>query len=316
MISTFGIKRSLSPRELARAIGASESSVKRWIDAGRLPARRTSGGHRRIELMPALRFLRETGRGLDNASLLGLSSVSEQEVDDPGRLAERVFRLLCAGNGEELSRVLLTALVTRAMEPAALFDGPLRSAMARIGRHWEEGHQSIYIEHRATQILLRVMDQIDALCEPPSDELVAVGGSIDGDQSALPTRMAAAVLASEGIHSVNLGTDTPATAFLEAAEQIRPQLVWISVSYVSDVARQSEDLTRVVEQLAERGISSILGGREVHRLRIPVESKAHLGRNMQELAAVAHQLRTAAEDSFGETTRQRLRPAASDRELQ
>lgn len=297
MISTFATKKTLSPGELAKAIGASESSVKRWIDAGRIPAKLTSGGHRRIDLMPAMRFLRESGRDLEDASLFGLST--EQTVGDPEFLAERVFELLRAGKGEELSQVLLTALVTRATEPAALFDGPLRTAMTRIGHLWAEGHQGIYIEHRATQLLLRVMDQIDALLEPPSDELVAVGGSIDGDQSALPTRMAATVLASEGIYPVNLGTDTPAAAFLDAAEQIGAKLVWISVSYVTDVARQSEELTRLIAQLAERGISSILGGREVHRLQ--VQGKAQLGRNMQELATVAQRVRAAAGELIRDT---------------
>jgi methanogenic corrinoid protein MtbC1 len=252
-----------------------------------------------------MRFLRESGRDLEDASLLGLSK--EQAVDDTGSLAERVFELLRSGKGEELSQVLLTALVTRATEPAALFDGPVRTAMTRIGHLWEEDHQGIYVEHRATQLLLRVMDQIDALCEPPSDELVAVGGCIDGDQSPLPTRMAATVLASEGIYPVNLGTDTPAAAFLDAAEQIGAQLVWISVSYVSDVARQSEDLTRLTRQLAERGISSILGGREVHRLQVPVKCKAQLGRNMQELATLAQGIRTAA----GELIRKNGQPDAA-----
>lgn len=106
--------------------------------------------------------------------------------------------------------------------------------------------------------------------------------------------MAATVLASVGIYPVNLGTDTPAAAFLDAADQIGAQLVWISVSYVRDVARQSEELTRLIHQLAERGISCILGGREVHRLQVPVMGKAQLGRNMQELAALGQGIQTAA----------------------
>jgi len=56
--------RLLSPRELADALGVSESSLKRWVDAGKITAARTEGGHRRIALQEAVRFIRETGAPL------------------------------------------------------------------------------------------------------------------------------------------------------------------------------------------------------------------------------------------------------------
>ncbi len=296
-------ERTLSPRELARAIGASESSVKRWVDAGRIPAKLTSGGHRRIELMPALRFLRSSGRELAHPHLLGLAPSTEHDLRDPEALAEWVFDHLREGSVEELSQGLLTALVTKITEPAALFDGPLRCAMARVGQLWEAGRQGIYLEHRATQMLLRVVDQMHALFRPPADELVAVGGSIDGDPSALPTRMAATVLASEGLYPVNLGSDTPAAALLEAADQVGARLVWVSVSYVSDALRQGEDISRLVDQLAARGIACILGGRELHRLPLSAGAKAQVGHDMQELAHLARQIRREERERPSKDTR-------------
>ena len=41
----------LSPRELAEAVGVSESSLKRWADRGRVHVHRTEGGHRRIPVL-------------------------------------------------------------------------------------------------------------------------------------------------------------------------------------------------------------------------------------------------------------------------
>ena len=69
------MKRLLSPKELADAIGVSESSLKRWADAGRLQVARTEGGHRRIPIAEAVRFIRDTGAVVVRPDLLGLVGV-------------------------------------------------------------------------------------------------------------------------------------------------------------------------------------------------------------------------------------------------
>ncbi|MEM9791075.1 MAG: MerR family DNA-binding transcriptional regulator [Planctomycetota bacterium] len=55
------MRNVLSPKEVALAIGVSESSLKRWADAGRIRVRRTAGGHRRIAIQEAIRFARYYG---------------------------------------------------------------------------------------------------------------------------------------------------------------------------------------------------------------------------------------------------------------
>jgi len=68
--------RLLSPRELADALGVSESSLKRWVDAGKIAAARTDGGHRRIALPEAVRFIRETGAPVARPELLDMPEVA------------------------------------------------------------------------------------------------------------------------------------------------------------------------------------------------------------------------------------------------
>ena len=69
------MKTLLSPRELADAIGASESSLKRWTDGGLIVATRTAGGHRRIPLAEAIRFIRETAQPVVRPEILGLGDI-------------------------------------------------------------------------------------------------------------------------------------------------------------------------------------------------------------------------------------------------
>ena len=262
----FARRATLSPRELADVVGVSESSVKRWIDSERIRAQRTPGGHRRVEL-------------------LGVSHVDEACLDRPERLTQRLFELLHAGRGVEVEATLLAAVLSRTLEPAALFDGPVRAAMARIGELWSGGSDGVFVEHRASQLLLRALDRIDGLYSPPSDGLLAVGGSISGDASLLPTRMASIVLASQGVYAVNLGADTPGPAFLDAAEQLGADLVWISVGHVSDAAHLRRQLEELLSELADRNLACILGGREVQRLALP-PGAARVGRSLSELAAL------------------------------
>ena len=66
----------LTPKDLADAIGASESSLRRWVDSGRVKMSRTAGGHRRIPLAEAIRFIRETHATVVRPDLLGLGDVA------------------------------------------------------------------------------------------------------------------------------------------------------------------------------------------------------------------------------------------------
>ena len=44
------MKKLISPKQVARAIGVSESTLKRWCDRGLIPMTKTAGGHRRMEV--------------------------------------------------------------------------------------------------------------------------------------------------------------------------------------------------------------------------------------------------------------------------
>src|SRR5436853_6907022 len=49
----------LTLHEVSAQLGVAPSTVRRWADAGRIPARRTEGGHRRFD-PAAVRALRAT----------------------------------------------------------------------------------------------------------------------------------------------------------------------------------------------------------------------------------------------------------------
>ena len=134
----------LSPKALAEAIGVSESSVKRWADDGRIQIQRTSGGHRRIPLAEAARFVREERLTLADPASLGLVVPHHLEA-----AADPIEAALRGGATTELHDLLASRYL--AGEPlASLFDGPLAHGLAAVGELWNSDDSGIFVEHRAS----------------------------------------------------------------------------------------------------------------------------------------------------------------------
>ena len=189
---------SLSPRDLAESLGVSESSVKRWVDAGRIPAYRTTGGHRRIDFQDALEFMRTVDSPAVLPGPLGIDGLQPGDLASEERVGERLYELLCEANSADTSRLLLAATALGRIDITRLCDGPVREAMNRIGHMWLEGPDGIFIEHRAVPILTHALGLLESWFAPDDPQGVAIGGAIEGDPSVLPSLSASTVLVSEG----------------------------------------------------------------------------------------------------------------------
>ena len=282
---------ALTTRQLADAIGGSVSSVKRWIDEGRIAAVRTAGGHRRVGLEEAARYIRDAGMDLERPESLGLPGLAahaDGKATDPDA-GEMLFEYLTVGRTDNASGLLLARFLAGA-SVARLVDGPLVQAMARVGELWLSSPQGILAEHRATEIAVQAVVRLRALLRPAPDGLPSIGCAPSGDPYVLASLAAAAVLEDEGCRAVNLGPDTPLTTLALGVEALRPRLVWLSVS----VARKPAALRREVLQLADRvralGAVLVVGGAQANRLALPRAKPVYVGRSMAELRAVAQGL--------------------------
>jgi len=284
------VKRLLSPKDLAEAIGVSESSLKRWADAGRIQVSRTEGGHRRIPIAEAVRFIRASGAVVVRPDLLGLADVrpAQDEVrvepDD-----DELFHLLHEGQGRAARGLLLGRYLAGA-SVASLADGPIRNAMTRLGELWQHDPRGVFIEHRATDCCIQAVVALRALFEPPADAPVAVGGAPSGDPYVLPSLLAAATLAAEGMHPVNLGADTPIASLRHAVAAHHPALVWLSCS-ATMTGEIIDDIVALARTLRAEGATLVVGGRHVADLA--AARAAYPVGSMAELAAFARGLVTA-----------------------
>ena len=251
---------TLSPKEVAVAVGVSESSIKRWVDAGLIPVLRTAGGHRRIRRIDAIHFVREKGLRIARPDQF---RPRDDAVVDPGRTLDGVYlsRLLAQGEVVEAANLINAAYLSGLALPA-LFDGPVTESMALIGEAWLEGKRGIFVEHRATAAVVDIIAQLGTIQPQPSpDKPIALGGSPPNDPHIIPSQMAAAVFREHRWRTTNLGPRTPLYTFLDATEEEQPAVVWLALK-TSMNREQASGLVQLCERLIEMEVLPVLGGTE------------------------------------------------------
>ena len=290
------MKPLLSPRDLADAIGVSESSVKRWVDGGVVLATKTAGGHRRIPISEAVRFIRGSQAALVKPEAMGLNDVESLfDLDSQrGEEGNLLYNYLREGKAES-ARGILLSLYLNGRSVAQIVDGILLSAMEQFGGLWKEDECGIFWEHRATEIAISAISRLRMLIPPRDDSApAAVGAAPPGDPYILPTLCAAAVLESQGINAVNLGPDTPIASLQLAAEALRAQLVWLSVSVIENPVQLQKELLGLAAALRNPAVPIIIGGSQANLLELPDSALSHIGSSMSELEAMVKGLRVGA----------------------
>jgi MerR family transcriptional regulator, light-induced transcriptional regulator len=281
----------LTPKDLARAIGVSESSLKRWVDEGLLRASRTAGGHRRIAVADAVRFIRETRSPVLRPELLGFRGVDLAAAAAAGTTSRSTLFEAFASDDQPTARGIVVAAFLSGAPISTLCDGTIRVAFERLGELWLDGPAGIVLEHRAVDTTMQTISLMRAAVPPaPAGAPIALGGAFAGDPYVLPSMCAALVLADAGYVDVNLGADVPTDPLLDAIERYRPALVWRSVSTAEDPSRLRRDAIRLAERLRSTGAHLVVGGRGSSELAPLASDRVHVLGSMGELAAFSRGL--------------------------
>ena len=276
-------RQLLSPKALAEAIGVGESSVKRWADSGQIQITRTSGGHRRIQLKEAVRFIREAGLEVVKHAHLGLSTPSDSDLANSSS-DQLLADALLKGDRERATQ-LVEALYLDGWSVGAICDSPFSSALVQSGQLWRDNAEDgILIEHRCTSITISALEQLRLLSsQSTAGAPLAMGGAISGDQSQLPSLMATTALEAQGFRTVNLGGNTPAATFQAGIKAHTPTLVWISLNHTENAELAQRSIHEITESSKERGIQVIVGGRGCAGLTIKAASNLFIASSMTDL---------------------------------
>jgi hypothetical protein len=247
---------------MASAIGMSESSLKRWADNGLLTFTRTGGGHRRIRIHEAIRFIRERSIPIQSPSAIGLPLDFSTSTSDDAQ-SHSLLEMFKCGATDEAESFLMSRYLGGA-SIAEIGDDDIRPVLEALG-HVPHTSEGILREHCATQVCLQAIERMRVLARSAEPRFQALGGAIGGDVYMLPTLLVSGVIEELGGRAVNLGANTPTDAIRwdlsNRTSETRPDLVWVSVSHFIDEYEQVEDLIRLGKDCIDSGMSFFVGGR-------------------------------------------------------
>jgi excisionase family DNA binding protein len=280
----------LSTVQAAEALGVSVSTVKRWVDEGVLPAHRTAGGHRKLLRGEVLALAREGDLPRGNLGALGVALPRDPSAELE-TVAASLAAALVGGEGGKVNALIRRAY-SSGVPVEALADRVIAPAMAQVGHEWETGRIDVWQEHRGTQLCAGALHDLrgDLEARAERNRPVAVGGAPEGDPYLLATLLAQFVLLDAGWEAINLGPNTPLPSLTRALRELRPRLLWLSVSHLEDAAEFGSayrDLYRAAER---QGVAVAVGGQALSApLRSTIPYTTH-GDGLSHLAAFARTL--------------------------
>ena len=256
------MRQLVSPKQVAQAIGVSESSLKRWCDRDLLKSVRTAGGHRRLEVETVLQFLRESGHGVVRPDLLGLPSTVGHGDTVVDRAREQLRDSLVAGDEEQCRRIIFD-LYLAGQSATEICDRAVAGAFHDIGHGWECGQVVVYRERPPPARLLSRFStsyggrflRLRIIRLPPSAE------------RSKATLIACQPRWSNSRCTKLAGRQAPwARCFRSPRSSKRcaenqPNLLWISVSTIRSIPEFLDQYGRLQEVAARQGTAIAVGGR-------------------------------------------------------
>lgn len=245
-----GVKPELlSSAEVARMLGVSAASIKRWADAGVLPCEKTAGLHRRFRRDVVDRFRHASAPPGDAGGTTLGGRDGEAWADDLLDFEQPEYSLvgnLMSARGELGSWWRVADRL-----------GP---ALTALGRRWQRDQITVADEHRASErfsrVIARVCEWMPTHASPPRCLLAAA----TGDEHTLGLSLVELCLRERAWAPVWIGRSAPLAHIAEAVARYDVRLVALSASSVPHGSTLRDQAERLGLACSAHGVQLVLGG--------------------------------------------------------
>jgi excisionase family DNA binding protein len=228
----------------ADRLGVHYQTAYRWVRSGRLPARLVDGRYLvSLHDIDAVEARRRTPASPTPPSRGRLE-----------RQAERMHDALVEGD-EAAARGIARRLVDEGTGLVELIQAVIVPPLRRIGQAWHDGELTIWVEHRASAIVDRVLGELAPNPRGRRRGTVMVA-AVAGDHHSLPTTMAAVVLREANWHVQHLGANMPGDELVRFCRDHDVDVAVLSLTN-PEVAELADT---VAERIRAAGTPTIVGG--------------------------------------------------------
>jgi len=167
--------------------------------------------------------------------------------------ASRMHEALVSGD-ERTARTIVRTLLSEGTSISGVLQEVIVPPLVRIGQAWRDGELTIWVEHRASAIVERILGEIAPNPRGRRRGTVVVA-SVSGDHHALATSMAAVTLRADNWHVEHLGADMPPGELLRFCAEHD-----IDVAVISSTNPGTAELAaETAQRLEEAGTPCVLG---------------------------------------------------------
>lgn len=235
-----------TPKQVARAIGVSESSVKRWCDSGLIETVRTAGGHRRLMGESVMTYVQKIGHQVVDPELHGLPSTTSDSLRMLQRSRDLFHQELLTGE-EPLARQILRDAREAGHPLSAIFDEVLFAALTQLRQQTVKTKSNSTQLLRANEICLRLLFEIRTeIPETPPGSPLAFTAALDDSPTTLEVTASEIILRQAGWNASSLGTRLSFYTLMQAIELHQPALFCLQLTQILNEDEFPRQLTRLL----------------------------------------------------------------------
>jgi excisionase family DNA binding protein len=243
------LNTDISLQDVAQMLNVHYMTVYRYVRQGLLPAKKVG---------------RTWFVSTSDLEAFKKARAAELEAPEQGRSrapwAERLESRLMEGD-ERGALEVMESVLRAGNDLYYLYLEVLSPALVSIGAQWERGDIEIFVEHRATNIAMRLMSQVGSrFSRRGVSKGTVVMGAPQGEEHAMTVAMIADLVRSEGWMVHDLGSNMPAHSFAEAVRQSNDVVaVCVGVTMTTSVTAARESVMEI-RKVLRPGVPIFVGG--------------------------------------------------------
>jgi 5-methyltetrahydrofolate--homocysteine methyltransferase len=208
---------------------------------------------------------------------------------------QQLINAVILGNAPE-AKSLAEAALTDGVAPAAIVNDGLIAAMGVVGERFGRGEiyvPEMLLSARAMQTALAVLEPLMSKSEVGARGTVVIG-TVKGDVHDIGKNIVAIMLKGSGFTVHDLGVDVPAERFVEAIQELQPDVLGISALLTTTMPAMQVVIDALVAAGLRDHVKVLVGGAPVTEEFAQSIGADGYGRDAGDAAEQAKQLIAAA----------------------